>query len=484
MTPDDLRARGERFSEEAAREGYEAGAGLKDATDFAGIFARYADLASDDAWDAAQGSDALREWVADMRIGRAAAPLDDRLHAWESAAVVTLADGERLPYQSAGIAIANAADRDRRFAIDRARRAMVGEPIAIRTDRLGSERQLLGTLTGRGVVDARAWLSNIDLDALGTACDAFLARTADRYRDQLKEQLRRVLGLAPGDAHRVDAAVLFRGAAFDGYFAGEALVETARRQVGEMGLDVTAGGRVRFDTGEREKKRARAFCAPVAVPDEVWLVIRPHGGYVDYRSFWHELGHALHFGNAARALPFEHRWLGDNSVTEAWAMLFEHMLVAPAWLRRYAGLTGERLQAFLRDQAFNTLAMLRRYAAKLRYELDLHRAPSLAEGASHYVEILTGATGFRYEPEDALLDLDDGFYAARYLRAWQLEAAMRTRLVERFDEDWFRNPRTGPVLLDLLAHGQRDDAAALAPAATGGPLGFDALLALCEAAPA
>ena len=182
------------------------------------------------------------------------------------------------------------------------------------------------------------------------------------------------------------------------------------------------------------------------------------------------------------ALAFEHRWLGDNSVTEAYAMLFEHVLLASEWLTRYTILRGDRLRAFLRAQLFAYLAIVRRYAAKLRYEVELHRAPSLEAGASRYAEILTTGTGFRYASEDALLDLDDGFYAARYLRAWQLEATLRSHLTERFDVDWFRNPRAGPAVLDLLARGQKDDAATLARGALGRPLGFAPLVAACEAA--
>jgi len=216
------------------------------------------------------------------------------------------------------------------------------------------------------------------------------------------------------------------------------------------------------------------------VPDEVWLVIRPHGGYVDYRSFWHELGHALHFGHASKELPFEHRWLGDNSVTEGFAILFEHMLVAGPWLSRYAGVRGERLQQFLRDQAFNGLALVRRYAAKLQYELELQRAPTFKSMAPRYVELLTEATGFRYESEDALLDLDDAFYAARYLRAWQLEAGLREHLRDRFDEDFFRNPRTGPFVLGLMARGQRDDADSLSREVLGSSLSFEPLVELYE----
>jgi hypothetical protein len=50
----------------------------------------------------------------------------------------------------------------------------------------------------------------------------------------------------------------------------------------------------------------------------------------------HELGHALHFANMRRALPFEFRWLGDNSVTEGYAMLFDHRLKDRGWLSRYS----------------------------------------------------------------------------------------------------------------------------------------------------
>jgi hypothetical protein len=474
-----LRERGESMSRALGRESYEAGAGLVAETHYAQIFESFADLASEDAWGAAEGHPMLMEWVADSRIGRAVAPLDDRLHAWESAAELALEGGERMPYHRAAIAIANEPRRERRLAVDRARRAVLGEPIALRTERLGHERDLLGDLLGLGVVAARERLSGIDLTALAGQCRGFLDRTGDLHRDALAGRLRQELNLTIGDADRSDGSFLFRGAAYDEFFPADQLAATAIRQSAEMGLDALAAGRIVHDTADREGKRARAFCAPVRVPDEVYLVIRPHGGAVDYRAFYHELGHALHFANAGRDLPFEHRWLGDNSVTESYAMLFEHVLLAPAWLRRYTGMSGDRLEAFLRSQAFALLAITRRYAAKLIYEIELHRAPSLAGAGSLYVELLTNATGLRYAAEDALLDLDDGFYAARYLRAWQLESLLRARLIDRYDTDWFRNPKAGPFVLELLARGQRDNAVVVAQTVLGSSLGFGELERWC-----
>ena len=480
MTPAALRARGERMCEELGRESYRAGAGLDAESHFAEIFGRYPDLTDDAAVAAARGHPALLEWVVDNRVGRAVAALDDRLHAWESRAVVAV-NGETIPYQRAAIEIANEPRRPRRLAMEAARRAILGEPAAIRRERLERERDLLDALGLGDPVAARSALSGIALPALGEACGRFLAATADLYREALRETLR-ATDIPPRDAERADAAWLFRGAGFDDVFPGPALVPTARRQLDELGLDATAGGRIRYDTEDRTLKRARAFCAPVRIPAEVYLVIRPYGGHTDYRAFWHELGHAQHFGNASEALPFEHRWLGDSSVTEGFAMLFEHMVLAQPWLARYAGLEGERGRAFSRAQALAHLGMLRRYAAKLRYELELQRASSVSAGAEAYAPLLTEATGFRYAPEDALLDLDDGFYAARYLRAWQLEAVLAAHLTGRHDEDWFRNPRCGATLLELFAPGQRDDAATLADKVLARALDFAPLIARVESA--
>src|SRR5438093_11243017 len=87
-----------------------------------------------------------------------------------------------------------------------------------------------------------------------------------------------------------------------------------------------------LDTGEREGKRSLGFCSPVRVPAEVYLVLRPHGGQTDWNTFLHELGHALHFAYMRPDLAFEYRWLGDNSITEGYAMLFDHSMKDRGWL--------------------------------------------------------------------------------------------------------------------------------------------------------
>jgi hypothetical protein len=98
-----------------------------------------------------------------------------------------------------------------------------------------------------------------------------------------------------------------------------------------------------------------------------------------------------------------------------------------------------------------------------------------------YVETLGGATNFRYQTADAFVDVDPRFYSARYLRAWQLQALLDETLREKFDADWWRNPRAGPFIVgELFGHGQRELADEQAKRVSGKTLGFAPLVRSIE----
>jgi hypothetical protein len=196
----------------------------------------------------------------------------------------------------------------------------------------------------------------------------------------------------------------------------------------------------------------------------------------------HELGHALHFAYTRPDYPFEWRWLGDNSVTESYAMLLDHLMHDAGWLARYTELGRRHAPTFLRTVGFEELHFLRRYCAKLIYETVLYGGEVGWDALSDlYVDRLTSATTFTYDAADAFVDVDPRFYAARYLRAWQLQALLTETLVERFNEDWWRNPSAGPWIVgELFGEGQRELAGELAERVTGRTLSFAPLVRAIE----
>ncbi len=163
-------------------------------------------------------------------------------------------------------------------------------------------------------------------------------------------------------------------------------------------------------------------------------------------------------------------------------MLFDHLIANPGWLSRFTELSAADLPRYLRMAGFEELQFIRRYCAKLIYEIELYggnvRWDSLPD---LYVETLTAATTFRYNPADAFIDVDPGYYAARYLRAWQLQALLGETLVERYNEDWYRNPRAGPwIVQSLFGEGQRELAQEQAERVSGKPLSFAPLIRSVE----
>ena len=498
ITIERLRRDGQAMMEEISRESYLAHSGLKATVELQPIYARYADVIGEEAFRfateafaaAAPVSDehrtarVLLEWELEGQVARVLAPLEEREVAWENTALLRLPEGRELQYQAAPIEIANSKIRAERIAIDEARAKVAGaEHAPIRLEYLQREKEVVESMgVAPSYNQSFEAVTGISLANLGAQCGAFLSDTEAMWDETLRYYLKTKMGLRRGEATRADALALFRASEFDeGFPAGE-MESAIRGQVSEMGMDATADGRVIFDLGEREGKRSRAFCAPVRVPDEVYLVLRPHGGQSDYTTFLHELGHALHFANADAALPFEFRWLGDNSVTEAYAMLFDHRMQDGGWLSRYSALGKNRLGEYLRMSGFEELHFLRRYSAKILYEIAVYGGDvPWSSLPDLYVSRLTGATGFTYRPEDAFIDLDPRFYSARYLRAWQLQSALNATLTERYNDDWFRNPAAGPWIGgELFSIGQRDTADEIA-ARIGAKLSFDPIVKKIEA---
>ncbi len=68
------------------------------------------------------------------------------------------------------------------------------------------------------------------------------------------------------------------------------------------------------------------------------------------------------------------------------------------------------------------------------------------------------------------LDVDAGFYATSYLRAWALEAQLVAQLREDFGTTWFTSRKAGSLLRELWHEGQGMDADELAEEVTRGEL--------------
>jgi len=379
-------------------------------------------------------------------------------------------DGERIPYRRAPAEQANEPDSERRAALEAARLELLAEQLnPLHLEVLERTHSLIGELGWGSYADACAELSGIDLDRLAAQARRFLEATDPVYTAVMDPELERVLGMPLAAIRRSDLARFFRAPDLDAAFPPGQLIDSFARTMAGIGLDLDAQPNVLLDAEQRPTKTPRAYCAPVRVPQEVYLVVPRVGGREDYAALFHEGGHAEHYANVDPALPAEFRHLGDNSITESFAFLLEHVIEQPGWLTGVLGTAdGDGVAAHVRAVK---LIFLRRYAAKIAYELELHGAGAdLGAMPERYAELLGEATRVKWPATTWLADVDSGFYVACYLRAWALEAKWRAALRERFGETWFTEPAAGEWLVGLWRRGQRLRADELAAEALGAGL--------------
>ncbi|MBA3299466.1 MAG: hypothetical protein H0U24_05225 [Thermoleophilaceae bacterium] len=449
------RREAEEFLESLDREYYLHFSGQQDDFEIEPIYDRHAGLFARGAVDGlreAGAAPALVEFAAHGHLGRETKAGSAELARREAALEVEW-DGERIPFRSAAVVQANEPDPDRRAELEGARNALTESELnPLLRELFESSRTLTKDLGWSSYVSMCEELSGIDLGALEAQTTAFLEATEEGYEELVEPQLRRQIGLGFSDLRRSDLAAFFRAPSLDAGFPRERLAPSLIETLGGMGIDVASQPGVTIDMERRPKKSPRAFCAAVRVPDEVYLVIAPVGGREDFAALFHEAGHTEHYAHVDRELPFEDRYLGDNSVTEGFAFLFEHLVSNPEWLRRRLGI--EDPTAIVEHARASKLVFLRRYAAKLAYELELHGGSSADGLEKAYARRLSDAVHVEWPSSSWLTDVDPFFYASRYLRAWALETHTRAAMRERFGPEWFEDPEAGAFLRDLWRRGQ------------------------------
>lgn len=502
MEWEEYRNRAEKFIRELTEEFYMNHAGLKDSLNASEIYVNYQDLfekervvhllqpirslrysvimgkpprtdnESDNYVDndhlAAAGRKLyLAAFAADGFMDMAVRELTDKIVSSETQAVIE-SESRKIPFRMTPVILANEPNARAREELEAKRQEVLKELNPLRKERIERLHSLAGDLGYGNYRLLYANIKGLDLDALSDKMEEFLDETESVYTYHLEKAASLYLDMPLKDVCRHDIPYLFRGVEFDRMFPAAKLVSSLEGTVSGMGLGREGYPNIHIDTEIREGKSPRAFCAPLRVPDKIMLVLMPHGGYDDYHTILHEAGHAWHYGSVLPEQEFEYKYLGDNSVTESYAFLFQYLAMNENWLSDYT--QGSRLEEYIRFSTLEKLYMLRRYAAKLLYELRLHSGDDLSVMPGEYASILSDALKIRHPGVYWLADLDDGFYAAQYLRAWIFEAQLRSFLVQRFGERAYAYPETGEVLKELFSRGQEFSVEELA-----GRLGLAAL---------
>jgi hypothetical protein len=459
---DALSADAERFIAELDEESYLHFAGHKETYDLAPIYERHERLTRLDtalalgaSVDGNRRRRELWKFACAGYLGNFVSEEAERVAGLEATLTATV-DGEEIPYRMLKPRLMNEEDRSVRERVEAARNELTEEHLnALELQAAQVVQRETRRLGAESYADLYRSFG-LPLDDLAEQCRRLLADTEDLWVKTGDRFFRSRIGLGLGEVTRWDVGRAWRGVEWDAAFPASGMLPALEVTLADFGIDLHAQPNVELDLEERPNKDPRAFCSPIEIPGRVILVMKPHGGPDDWRALFHEAGHTEHFAHTDASLSPEERRLGDNAVTEGWAMLLEYLTTDPMWLERQ--LDFPRPYEFAAEGAAQLLWIVRRYSAKLLYELEFHTAEDVKAMRPRYVELLADATKVEPASSDYLGDIDAGFYASEYLRAWAFEAQLRAYLRERFGNAWFSRREAGSLLRELWAEGQKPTA--------------------------
>jgi hypothetical protein len=475
---DAYREQADRFIAALDEEYYLHFAGHKETLELTPIYEEHAELTELDRAQAlgqavdAQRSRELWRFACEGYTGNLTREHQERIAALE-AELEAQVDGEKVGFRMLRPTIANEPDRNKRERLEQARNELTDEHLnLIYVEAHGRSHEAANELGALTYLDLYRRFG-MQLDELGEQCRALLDSTERLWEDIGDRFLQTRIGIGLEEAERWDIQRAFRAPSWDPGFPADRMLPALETTLADLGIDLSAQKNVHLDVEQRPLKSPRAFCAPIEIPGRVMLVIQPIGGVDDWRALFHEAGHTEHFAHTSADLAMEERRLGDNAVTEGWAALLERLTSEPGWLNRM--LDFPRADEFERESAAEDLYFLRRYCAKLLYELEFHGGADPVGLQSLYVELLSDAIKVQPSPTDYLGDLDPGFYASCYLRSWAFEAQLRDHLKERFGTAWFAQREAGSFLRELWSEGQRMTAEEMLAEVTGSKLEMESV---------
>jgi hypothetical protein len=485
LSATDFSERLERYLYERSEEWRAVRVGEKEVSEQAEIVRRYADLFSREQLDALREVEErsegdqhellyrLRKTCESGLISAQLAEREDELENRFLAERVTF-KGEEMPLRNAQAKLAVLPDYADREELGRIQAESSARFNPDRLDLMRANEELAAELSGiRGAVERNEEEKDISLHELSRALhDASKASTSS-YEALRERWFGRLLGDAREDVpSSYHTAWMRRLSPLESTYTKDRATEVCLKTLEALGFDLNAQPNIRLDLDDRPQKSPRACVIASDPPKVVHLITRAQGGLHDYQAFLHEAGHALHYAGCDPELPYIFRRISrDHALTEIYSYIVEAISREPEWHELYFGLSPEEARENAEATTFLEALLYRRYEAKLRYELDFwSRFEDDGGDADVYERYLTEATGVRYRRDNYLADMDAGFYSADYLRAWIRSAQLRDHLVREVGADWWRNRKTGELLVELFREGTKPTSEEIAAR-----LGFDPL---------
>jgi len=283
-----------------------------------------------------------------------------------------------------------------------------------------------------------------------------MVETDELYFEAMEQWARERYKTGLKELTRFDAINLLSLTEFDHLFPAKAL-ESLKSFFTKWDLDLGENPSITLEMDNDPEKSPQAICFVLQTPDEIYVLVKPQGGWIDLEGLGHELGHALFAASISPDLPFVHQEISmENALSEAFAFLIQNMTMTVPFMVEQLGVNEEIAVMLHKYKVLRDLSVFRRYGARFLSEVDMFQSEDFATG-QRYSELMQRYTGFFYQPEACLFDLVPEFYSLDYVMAWMAEAAMEQELQNQFGQRWMFSKGASDLIKAWWAEGYKNE---------------------------
>ncbi len=368
-------------------------------------------------------------------------------------------EGESISFSQAGKLLKNDLPRHQRLELFSRRNDVIKVGNDLRAERLEKIHDAVTDADHYTALQQN--LSAINYENLASHLPDFLSLTQGKYVNALAA----ALNVRLDEATEADLFFLQDFGAEDQYFPAWQMVNVYRETMSDLGIFTYQQNNLSLHKASTNEHLA------IEIPDDIKVMYQEKDGANRYGKFFHEATHAQQFAWTSRQIFPEFQRIGDAATREGFALLFESLLEDEKWLSDL--LRFHESAVFRHRAATLRLFKLRRYAAKIQYEIELHANKLNSSAGSRYVELLSEAVRVRYDETAHLRDVSEAFYAGDFLRANAFASQLREQLKIKFGSRWWTSRKAGDYLIDLWNTGGRYKIEELAKMIDLGDLSYD-----------
>jgi len=286
---------------------------------------------------------------------------------------------------------------------------------------------------------------------------SLMDETSDLYFRAMDSWVRETLGMPLSESNRFDAIYLVGLGQFDHLFPSHIPIPQLLDFFKAWSMDVSALPGLHLHLEPSRQKGHQALTFALNIPREAHVVMNPSGGWIDFETLFHEMGHALSIVHThADLAPAQKDFNTSPILSETYAFLLQNLCFTPPFLEKVLHLGSRDIDTVLRYKVLKDMAFYRRYGAKFLSEMQMFQSGDLSNGQI-YADVLRHYTGFSYKPETHLFDLAPELYALDYVISWTAEANLQRHLHEALGDEWMFSRETGDILRNWWSQGNQHE---------------------------